>query len=441
MKLQPAIKGRTFLVLVARLLVGGLFTLSGFVKAVDPLGTAYKIDDYLIELGLSQLMVLSLPLSLLMVVAEFALGLLLLLGLWRRGTLRLLALFLFFFTPLTLWIALTDPVEDCGCFGDAIKISNWETFWKNLLLLAALMLLFFNREKITPLFGRRVAPLAVGFVLLYGLLFSLHNLYRLPLFDFRPFHIGASIPDQMSVDPALTDRYETVFIYQKDGVEQEFTETDYPWDDSTWTFVEMHNRMLREGEKPAIQDFTLTSLQRDEENGALMAGSDITREILQQPGYQFLMISWSLHEMHLRHLDEFRALHQFAEESGHPFYLVSASPPEIATEWEAQHRTGFRFAIADEKVLKTMVRSNPGLMLLREGVVVNKWDDSRLPSPLPEGVSLESSRLVEPGGVQQSDFMRLALVALSLLLPLLLMKLAERKGVSGRTGWLHDDGA
>lgn len=135
------------LVMIARLLVGGLFTFSGIVKAVDPLGTAYKIDDYLIEMGLTQLMSLSLPLSLLMVVGEFTLGMLLLLGLYRKATLRLIMLFLLFFTPLTLWIALTNPVEDCGCFGDAYKISNWETFWKNLLLSAALLLLFFNQKK------------------------------------------------------------------------------------------------------------------------------------------------------------------------------------------------------------------------------------------------------------------------------------------------------
>ena len=427
MKLLPGIKGTELVVMIARLLVGGLFAFSGFVKAVDPLGTAYKIDDYLIEMGLSQLMVLSLPLSLVMVVGEFTLGMLLLLGLWRKGTLRLLALFLLFFTPFTLWIALANPVEDCGCFGDAFKISNWETFWKNLLLLAAMFVLFFNQEKIIPLYGRHMAPLAAGFVLLYGLLFSLHNLNRLPLFDFRPFHIGASIPDQMKVDPELADIYETVFIYQKDGAEQEFTEDDYPWNDSTWIFVDMHSRLVHEGVKPAIEDFVVTLMQHDEENGSMRAGSDVTRELLQEPGWQFLMIAHSLGEMPLCHLEQFKALHQFAEERGYPFYLVSATPPETVSKWEDQQRTGFRFAIADERVLKTMIRSNPGLMLLREGVIINKWDDSRLPDPLPDGLSLEASRLVQQGDLQQRYIMRLSLVSLLLLLPLFLLKVVERK--------------
>ncbi|QRX64052.1 hypothetical protein JS578_01980 [Dysgonomonadaceae bacterium zrk40] len=418
------------LVMIARLFVGGLFTFSGIVKAVDPLGTAYKIDDYLIEMGLSELMLLSLPLSLVMVVGEFTLGMLLLLGLYRKGTLRLILLFLLFFTPLTLWIALANPVEDCGCFGDAIKISNWETFWKNLVLSAALLLLLFNQKKIGPLFGRRMAPLAAGFIVLYGLLFTLHNLNRLPLFDFRPFHIGASIPEQMEVEPELADLYETIFIYQKDGVEKEFTEENYPWNDSTWHYVDMRNRLVREGSKPAIEDFVLTLIQRDEMNGSMNAGGDMTRELLQEKEWLFLMITYSLGEMEQRHLDQFKALHQFAEERGYPFYLVTSSPSEVIASWEEQQRTGFRFANGDEKVLKTMVRSNPGLMLLREGVVINKWDDSLLPDPLPKGLSMEESEMVQQGTMQTRNIMRLLLISLLLLLPLLFLKGVERKSVA-----------
>lgn len=418
------------LVMIARLLVGGLFTFSGIVKAVDPLGTAYKIDDYLIEMGLTQLMSLSLPLSLVMVVGEFTLGMLLLLGLYRKATLRLIMLFLLFFTPLTLWIALTNPVEDCGCFGDAYKISNWETFWKNLLLSAALLLLFFNQKKIIPLFRGRMASLAACFVVLYGLLFAMHNLNRLPLFDFRPFHIGASIPEQMEVEPELADVYETIFIYSKDGVEKEFTEEDYPWNDSTWHYVDMRNRLVREGVKPAIEDFALTLIKEDEMNGSLKAEGDITRELLHETEWLFLMITYSLEEMKQTHLDRFRALHQFALERGYPFYLVTSSSPEVIDSWEEQQRTGFRFAIADEKVLKTMVRSNPGLMLLREGVVINKWDDSLLPDPLPKGLSMEESEMVQQGTMQTRNIMRLMLISLLLLLPLLILKGVERKSVA-----------
>lgn len=411
----------------SRLLVGGLFLFSGFVKAVDPLGTAYKIDDYLIEMGLSTLMVLSLPLSLVMVVGEFTLGMLLLLGVWRKGTLRLIALFLLFFTPLSLWIALTNPVEDCGCFGDAFHISNWDTFYKNLLLLAAMLLLYMKQGKITPLYGGGVAPFVAGFILLFGLLFALHNLNRLPLFDFRPYHIGASIPKQMEVDPALADIYETVFIYQKGGVEREFTEDDYPWNDSTWIFVDMRSRLSQEGVKPAIEDFAVMALTRDDEDGTLIAGSEITMELLQDPGWQFLMIASSLEEMSMGHLDRFLAMERFASRRGYPFYLLTASSPDRVAAWEEQYRSGFRFAIADERVLKTMIRSNPGLMLLNEGVVVNKWDDSQVPLPLADGVDFETSGLVKQHNRLLTNGSRLLLVVFLLLIPLLFMKWFERR--------------
>lgn len=230
-------KGKTvkLLLVLSRIIVGATFLFSGFVKAVDPLGFTYKIQDYLIETGLTQLFPLALPAALLMVVAEFSLGAFLLLGIYRRWTTRMTALFMLFFTPLTLWIALANPVEDCGCFGDAFIISNWQTFFKNIILLAGAMLLLVRRERITPLFSSKMASAAALFTLLFALLFALHNLYRLPLFDFRPYRIGANIPRQMFVDPEKADVLETIFIYAKDGEEKEFTEENYPWNDSTWT--------------------------------------------------------------------------------------------------------------------------------------------------------------------------------------------------------------
>ncbi|HPD86836.1 MAG TPA: hypothetical protein PLS06_05955, partial [Proteiniphilum sp.] len=255
---------------------------------------------------------------------------------------------------------------------------------------------------------------------------------------FRPYHIGASIPEQMEVDPELADLYETIFIYSKDGVEKEFTEENYPWNDTTWSYVEMRNRLVREGVKPAIEDFALTLIQRDETNGSMSFEGDITRELLQEREWLFLMIAYSLEEMEQRHLDQFRALHQFAEERGYPFYLVTSSSAEVITRWEEQQRTGFRFANGDEKVLKTMVRSNPGLMLLREGVVINKWDDSFLPDPLPGGLTMEESEMVQQGDLQSGNIMRLLLISLLLLLPLLILKVVERK--SGAAGKRSQDG-
>lgn len=425
---KQKVKGIGWLVWFSRLLLGGVFVFSGLVKAVDPLGTAYKIDDYLIAMGLPEWMSLSLPISIVMVVGEFALGMLLLLGIWRKRTLWLIGLFLFFFTPLTLWIALANPVEDCGCFGDALKIGNWETFWKNIILLAAWAILIIRRKDIVPLFGKKITPIVSLFVLLFGFLFALRNLYRLPAFDFRPYRIGASIPEQMQVDPELADVYETVFIYQKEGVEKEFSEDDYPWNDSTWTFVDMESRLVKEGVKPAIEDFAVADLNHDKITGEIVAGEDITEPLLLEPDWLFLMIAWSLEKMNLHHLKRFVDLQQFAVSRGYNFYLITASSSEVVAAWEKEHQTGFKFGVADERVLKTMIRSNPGLILLREGRVVNKWDDSKVPSPLAEGVSIETSSMVKVGTPQRRNMVRLLIVVSALLLPLFLLKLFERKG-------------
>lgn len=368
-----------FLVELSRIIVGATFLFSGFVKAVDPLGFTYKIEDYLIELGLMDLFPLALPAAVFMVTAEFALGVFLLLGIYRKWIVRLIFVFMVFFTPLTLWIAIANPVEDCGCFGDAFVISNWQTFYKNIILLAGVILLLLKWEQITPFFSKKIAPVAALLTLLFGVLFSLHNVYRLPVFDFRPYKVGANIPQQMFVDPEKADVLETVFIYSKDGVEEEFTEENYPWNDSTWTFVEMKTKLVKEGEKPAIEDFAVESLYYDEAGGDWNIGGDITDIILSEPSYTFLMVAYSLEKMNLKHLERFKEVHRYAEVNGYSFYLLTSSSADMVGEWEEHHRTGFQFCHADERVLKTMIRANPGLMLLKEGTVIDKWDGSRVP--------------------------------------------------------------
>ncbi len=368
------------MVVLSRILVGATFVFSGLMKAVDPLGFTYKIQDYLIELGLTALFPLALPAAVLMVTAEFALGAFLLLGIYRKWTTRLVLLFMIFFTPFTLWVAIANPVEDCGCFGDAFVISNWQTFYKNLLLLAGTVWLMMKWTQITPLFTKKATvPIAIV-TLLLGVLFALHNVYRLPVIDFRPYKIGANIPLQMYVDPEKADLYETIFLYSKDGVTKEFREENYPWDDSTWTFVDMKTHLVREGQKPKIEDFSVESLYFDDATASWQSGGDITDILLSDPSYTFLMIAYSLEEMQMRHLDRFRDVARHAAKKGYSFYILTASGPDVVGKWERQQQTGFQFAHADERTLKTMIRSNPGLMLLKEGTVMGKWNDSNVPT-------------------------------------------------------------
>lgn len=401
---------------LSRVIVGVTFAFSGFVKAVDPLGFTYKIQDYLITLNLTEHFSLALPAALFMVVSEFTLGVFLLLGIYRKATTRFIGLFMVFFTPLTLWIALTNPVEDCGCFGDALIISNWQTFYKNVIVLAGTILLIIKWKKISPLFSPITVTLTAVFVVLYGVLFSLHNTYRLPIMDFRSYKIGANIPAQMFVDPDKADIVETIFIYSKDGIEKEFTETDYPWNDSTWTFINMETRLVKEGEKPAIEDFAIESLYQDEA-GVWNVGGDITDLVLSDTTFTFLMVSYSLEKMNERNLDRFEEIAKYADDNGYSFYCLTASSSEVVGEWEVKHNTGMQFCHVDERILKTMIRANPGLMLIREGVVINKWGDSKLPS---------TDNLLN----RDSKSGKEAELLISLILffvPLLILKVTDRK--------------
>lgn len=414
--MKRSVTFKKMIVELSRVIVGATFMFSGFVKAVDPLGFTYKIQDYLIELNLTELFSLAFPAAVIMVVAEFALGVLLLLGIYRKATTHLIGLFLLFFTPFTLWVALTNPVKDCGCFGDALIISNWQTFYKNLILLAGIVFLIINWKKITPLYSSKVAPATALFVVLFGVLFSLHNTYRLPILDFRPYKIGANIPSQVYVDPEKADIYETIFIYSKDGTEKEFSEENYPWDDSTWTFIDMETRLVKEGEKPAIEDFAIESLYQDE-TGVWKIGGDITDLVLSDTTPAFLMVSYSLEMMNTDHLDKFKEIMKFADENGYPFYILTASSSEVVEDWEAQYITGAQFCHADERTLKTMVRANPGLILIKEGTVVNKWDDSKVPS----------SEEVFSKDPKSGKGIGLLVTALLFFVPLLFLKLADKK--------------
>lgn len=415
------------LIALFRIIVGATFLFSGLAKAVDPLGFTYKIQDYLIKMNFTGLIPLALPGAVIMIVVEFSLGVLLLLGICRRWTTRMILLLMIFFTPFTLWVAITNPVADCGCFGDAFIISNWQTFFKNILLLCGAILLLARRDRITPLFSTKTAAFAAIFTLLFGLLFALHNLYRLPLFDFRPYQIGANIPRQMFVDPEKADVLETIFIYAKNGKERAFTEENYPWNDSTWTFVDMKTELVKEGEKPAIEDFAIESLYFDATTGLWQTGGEITDIILNEPTYTFLMIAYSLDEMNERHLDRFKEVQKYAQKRGYPFYLATSSVADDVALWENAHQTGFRFAHADERALKTMIRSNPGLLLLKEGVVINKWDDSRVPRINGKTPLLEESDLVKTKDQKSKDIIHLFMLLVLFIVPLLLLKWRDRK--------------
>jgi len=361
-----------FFALAARLIIGSVFIFSGFVKGVDPMGSAIKFHDYFSAFGWDFLQALSLPLALTLSSLEFIVGISLFFGLKIRLGVWGALLFMLIFTPLTFLLAITNPVTDCGCFGDALILTNWETFFKNIVLLAFIIPLFAIRKKF-PL--TRVVP-AEWTVLVAFLVFILgiseYSLRHLPLLDFRPYHIGASIPDGMKIpENAPRDEYKTVLIYEKNGVHKEFTTANFPWKDSSWSFVDQHSTLIKEGYKPPIHDFDLVDSN----------GRNFTDEILGYPGYTFLLVSPDLSDVPDVAMEKAGVLAIYCNDYSIRFYACTSSPQAEITTTKNNWGFTFPFFNTDETTLKTIIRSNPGLLLLKEGVILGKWSWRDFPGP------------------------------------------------------------
>ena len=355
------------LVEIARVLLGATFIFSGFVKSIDPLGTAYKVQDYLTSFGFSDLLYLSLPISIILCAGELCLGIFMLFGLYRKWTSRLLFLVMLFMTPLTLYLAIANPVKDCGCFGDALIITNWETFFKNIVLMACSVATLLWYERITNLFTGKFYWLVSLYIIICGIVFCIYNTSNEPMIDFRPYKIGADIPKLMTVEGDKAPVYENTFIYEKDGVKKEFTEDNYPWEDSTWVFVDRYNKVIKEGEEPVIHDFSINRLYLNRQKTKIEAEEDITNEVLTDTNYTFLMIAYSLPEMRINNLGNFEDVNNYAKDYGYKFYCLTSSPRDTILSQENKNITNFDYCLTDERTLKTITRSNPGLLLIKNG--------------------------------------------------------------------------
>ena len=234
-----------------RLLLGLVFLFSGASKAVDPVGGTIKISEYLSSFGLDSLQSCSFPFAINLAAVEFTLGACMFLGVYRRYASFLTLLMMLFMTPLTLYLALYNPVADCGCFGEALIITNWQTFYKNVVLLTAAVIAFIYNQRTMAGYTFKVYWFVATFAYVYCVGFSLRNYWHLPIIDFRPYQVGVNIPDQMNIpEGAPQDEYEYTFIYEKDGVQKKFNLDNVPADDSTWTFVDTETKLIKKGYKP-----------------------------------------------------------------------------------------------------------------------------------------------------------------------------------------------
>lgn len=365
------------LIIFSRMLVGLVFIFSGFVKGIDPMGSAYKFQDYFTAFNLDFLQGSALILSIILSSLEFLVGISLFFGLRTRAGAWGALLFMILFTPLTLLLAITNPVDDCGCFGDALVLTNWQTFSKNLIILLFTLIAFTGRKKIAGLYHAATEWLVLSAFLVFMGGISGYGLIHLPIIDFRPYSIGSSIVKGMSIpEDAEQDQYETTLIYEKNGIQKEFSTDDFPWQDSSWSFIDQKSILITEGYIPPIHDFSIVSPE----------GDDITSRVLNHPGYSFLLISTNLSESNPGSMSAINELALYFLQRDIRFYgLTSSNSSEIELFWENMDPF-FEFNSSDETTLKTIIRSNPGLLLLKNGTILAKWSWRDLPGTdeLPE---------------------------------------------------------
>lgn len=411
---KVAMKGKELAVKVAaeasRLLLGIVFTFSGTVKAIDPAGGAIKIDDYLSAFGLGFLQLFSVPLAMNLSAIEFMLGICMLLGVYRRYASFLTLLFMLVMTPLTLYLALFNPVSDCGCFGDALVLTNWETFYKNIVLLAAAACAFAYNQRLWPAYSFKVYWFAALFAYLYAMAFSVYNYNHLPIVDFRPYKVGTNIPEQMEIpDGAPQDEYAYSFVYEKNGVRREFSLEDYPANDSSWTFVESKTTLLKAGYVPPITGFSLLATD----------GEELTDSLLSNTRGVFLLVSPNLEKASDERIDEINNVFDYSQERGLAFYCVTGSTPEQIEKWIDYTGAEYPFLMADEVVLKTVIRANPGLVLLKGGTILAKWHYNDIPNE--QGLEREITALLAGNRENLKEDVRLWTNLLTFTVPLLLV--------------------
>ena len=402
---------------ICRLLLAAVLIFSGFVKAVDPLGTQYKMHDYLTAMHLENLLpdfyllVFSVGLSAL----EFTLGICLLFTIQRRLTSRLTATLMMLMTVLTLWLAIANPISDCGCFGDAVHLTNWQTFWKNTLLLACSIVTALWPRRMVRLISETNQWIVVHYTILFILFISIYCLYRLPIFDFRPYRVGTDIAASMAIpEDAEQPEFKTFFIMEKEGRRQTFTIDDYP--DSTWTFVDARTEQTKKGYVPPIHDLTM----EDEE------GEDHTEDIINRSGYTFLLVAPHLEQASDRHFGDIEQLYEYAQENHYPFYCLTASGEDARLDWQDKTGAEYPFLTTDETTLKTIIRSNPGLILIKDRVILNKWSHNNLPVVEPSLTTLPIDKLDIGQPATNSTTRRIVTILLWFVFPLLLLTLADR---------------
>lgn len=354
--------------IIARVILGIVFIFSGVVKAIDPLGTVYKIEDYLRAFGgfCINLLPLAWIAAGILITTELVLGIAVCTNVWPKVIAWITTAFYAVMTPLTLYIAIANPVSDCGCFGDAIVISNTATFWKNVFLLC-LTIFWTIANKLYPPTNRdwRVNTTIVAGTAVVAILFMVWTTYHLPIIDFRPYKIGNNIPELMEYpEGAPADVYEVKLVYKnQQGEEKVFELTNYP-KDSTWTFVEQKSKLIKKGYEPPIHDFEIRTENFD----------DITDNVLTSEIPVHLVIMYDLKKSNQDLYPKIRTLFESSLQKHEPVFILTGSGEEEVELLKSQLELAIPICSCDPVTLKTIVRANPGVITIKNGTIIDKYN-------------------------------------------------------------------
>lgn len=380
-----AVKGETWcrvLTVLMRLTIGGVFVFSGFTKGVDPWGTCYKVTDYLTAMGLEQWTDTALLIAVALAALEFMLGIAIVVGAYRRSAPWIALLMLLVLTPLTLWLAVTGAVSDCGCFGDALHLSNWATFGKNvMLLLGVIYLLAFNLS-VPGIYGPAVQwmVMAVSFALVMAVAY--YGYFKQPLIDYRPYPIGSRLVNA-TVEDSDEGEDEFTFIYRKDGVEHEFSIDSLPDEEDGWEYVTRYHSRRPHGK---------VIFQNGNDNGIAILdeqGNDITLNVLTDSRRILLMLFPDLTQVGVVNSYDLNELNDAAQVSQIDVVgLTSASQQEIE-HWQDISMASYPIYNMDDSELKMLARGNPAIVYLEDGVIrwkqtLSSLDDNEQPTDLAE---------------------------------------------------------
>ena len=401
---------------LCRIIVALTFIFSGFVKAIDPIGLQYKLQDYLGAIGIPGFLPdwMLLIMAVLLAAVEFCMGIFLLFAIQRRLISKLIVVFMSIMTLITVWLVVANPVKDCGCFGDALHLTNTETLVKNIILLGCSIVIMQRPLAMFRFISESNQWIVINYTIVFIFVSSGLSLYYLPLFDFRPYRIGTNIPRGMEIPKdAEQPQFETTFIMEKGGQRKEFTLNDYP--DSTWKFIDSKTVQVKEGYIPPIHDFSIADRK---------TGKDLTDSVLRHKGYTFLLIAPYLERADDSNFGDIDQLYEYAQTYNIPFYCLTASTAKAIQRWRDITGAEYPFCITDETTLKTIVRSNPGLLLLKDGTIINKWSHNQLPNGAKLSLPITQSAL---GKMPQDSVPgKILEIILWFILPLTLLTLADR---------------